>query len=136
MEHVCGGVHAHSYGEYVFDHSWASAYSRFGGSYYPKLQACVPFTPAPGPRIMERAGPHRDVVFRGLCQAMTQIADQFRVSSLHVTITTESELEQLGKLGFLRRTGMQYHCLNRHYSTRRNFFYAGACAKFHLLLNP
>eukprot|EP00897_Mesotaenium_endlicherianum_P006065 jgi/Mesen1/5487/ME000276S04616 len=107
----------HSYGEYVFDHSWASAYSRFGGSYYPKLQACVPFTPATGPRIMARAGPHRDVVFRGLCQAMTQIADQFRVSSLHVTFPTESEWQQLGKLGFLRRTGMQYHWLNRNYST-------------------
>ena len=30
---------SHSYGEYVFDNSWASTYHRTGQSYYPKLQA-------------------------------------------------------------------------------------------------
>lgn len=40
----------HSYGEYVFDSSWASAYERYiGKQYYPKLQSCVPFTPVTGP---------------------------------------------------------------------------------------
>ena len=29
---------SHSQGEYVFDHSWADAYVRAGGRYYPKLQ--------------------------------------------------------------------------------------------------
>ncbi|MDH3772344.1 MAG: GNAT family N-acetyltransferase, partial [Nitrospirota bacterium] len=29
---------SHSYGEYVFDWGWASAYERAGGEYYPKLQ--------------------------------------------------------------------------------------------------
>ena len=29
---------SHSRGEYVFDHGWAEAYERAGGSYYPKLQ--------------------------------------------------------------------------------------------------
>ena len=42
----------HSYGEYVFDHAWANAYERAGGSYYPKLQAAVPFTPVTGPRLL------------------------------------------------------------------------------------
>ena len=36
---------SHSYGEYVFDHSWAHALERGGGRYYPKLQAAVPFSP-------------------------------------------------------------------------------------------
>src|SRR4029450_10030275 len=39
---------SHSQGEYVFDRGWADAYERAGGQYYPKLQAPVPFTPAPG----------------------------------------------------------------------------------------
>jgi predicted N-acyltransferase len=38
----------HSQGEYVFDHGWADAFERAGGSYYPKLQASVPFTPVTG----------------------------------------------------------------------------------------
>ena len=29
----------HSRGEFVFDHSWAEAFERAGGSYYPKLLA-------------------------------------------------------------------------------------------------
>ncbi|WP_339472348.1 peptidogalycan biosysnthesis protein, partial [Pseudomonas sp. EL_65y_Pfl1_R83] len=28
---------SHSQGEYVFDHAWADAWERAGGSYYPKL---------------------------------------------------------------------------------------------------
>src|SRR5215467_7696055 len=43
---------SHSYGEYIFDHGWASAYERAGGRYYPKLQACVPLTPVTGPRLL------------------------------------------------------------------------------------
>ncbi|HZQ60045.1 MAG TPA: peptidogalycan biosysnthesis protein, partial [Casimicrobiaceae bacterium] len=36
----------HSYGEYVFDWSWADAYRRHGRRYYPKLVCAIPFTPA------------------------------------------------------------------------------------------
>src|ERR1700750_1926785 len=39
---------SHSRGEYVFDRGWAEAYENAGGSYYPKLQVSVPFTPATG----------------------------------------------------------------------------------------
>jgi predicted N-acyltransferase len=39
----------HSYGEYVFDWSWAEAYQNHGLDYYPKLLAAIPFTPATGP---------------------------------------------------------------------------------------
>ena len=43
---------SHSYGEYVFDHSWANAYQKAGGSYYPKLISAIPFTPVKGPRFL------------------------------------------------------------------------------------
>ena len=39
---------SHSQGEYIFDHSFAEAYHRAGGQYYPKLQIAVPFTPVTG----------------------------------------------------------------------------------------
>ena len=52
---------AHSQGEYVFDHAWADAFERAGGTYYPKLQIAVPFTPVPGPRLLGiRDGPAVD----------------------------------------------------------------------------
>ncbi len=50
---------SHSYGEYVFDHGWANALERIGENYYPKLQAAVPFSPVPGPRLLRRPGRRR-----------------------------------------------------------------------------
>src|ERR1043166_4142214 len=47
---------SHSRGEYVFDAGWAEAYERAGGSYYPKVQVSVPFTPATGRRLLVPSG--------------------------------------------------------------------------------
>ncbi|KAH7444821.1 hypothetical protein KP509_02G093500 [Ceratopteris richardii] len=106
---------SHSYGEYVFDHSWANAYHHFGRSYYPKLQSCVPFTPVTGPRILLRNGPLKEDVDNGILRCMKELAHQFKVSSLHVTFPTEEEWKKMGDLGFLQRIGIQYHWLNQGY---------------------
>ena len=44
----------HSYGEYVFDWAWASAYQQHGIEYYPKWLAAVPFHSGSG-RSPDRA---------------------------------------------------------------------------------
>ncbi|KAI7755353.1 hypothetical protein M8C21_026120 [Ambrosia artemisiifolia] len=111
--------HGHSYGEYVFDHSWADAYYRYGSRYYPKLQCCVPFTPVPGPRILLRNTSYKDQVFDILVSAMKDLAIQ--VSSLHITFSTENEWHALKDKGFLQRTGMQYHWKNRNYKDFDDF---------------
>ena len=108
---------SHSYGEYVFDWGWADAYERAGGSYYPKLQACIPFTPVTGPRLLVRPGAEADVVSAALISALTEVARRHRVSSLHVTFCEQAEWRQLGDAGFLRRTGRQFHWLNRGYDS-------------------
>ena len=41
-----------SWGEFVFDWSWAKAYAQAGLPYYPKLLSMAPFTPATGPRLL------------------------------------------------------------------------------------
>lgn len=64
---------SHSYGEFVFDHSWADAYYRYGSQYYPKLQSCVPFTPATGQRILVRNTWYRDQVFDMLVMALKDL---------------------------------------------------------------
>jgi len=46
---------SHSYGEYVFDWSWAEAYQNHGLDYSPKLLAAIPFTPATGQRLVKAA---------------------------------------------------------------------------------
>ena len=42
----------HSYGEYVFDWSWAEAFHKSGLNYYPKMISAIPFSPITGSRII------------------------------------------------------------------------------------
>ncbi len=42
----------HSWGEFVFDWSWAQSYQRSGLEYYPKQLSAIPFTPVTGPRFL------------------------------------------------------------------------------------
>jgi len=110
----------HSYGEYVFDWGWADAFHRAGGHYYPKLQSAVPFTPVTGPRLLVRDGAPKDTAAI-LAQAMVQLARQHGVSSVHVTFPTEAEWKRLGRMGFLLRTGQQFHWHNRGYNSFDDF---------------
>jgi predicted N-acyltransferase len=106
---------SHSYGEYVFDWSWADAYERAGGHYYPKLQCAVPFTPVPGPRLLIHPGADTESVAATLIAGLTEIAHRSGVSSLHVTFPMRPEWERLGAAGFLLRRGRQYHFQNPGY---------------------
>ncbi len=107
----------HSYGEYVFDHAWADALQRAGGRYYPKLQAAVPFTPAPGRRILSGEGE----VERALAFAATGLAERAGASSVHATFASGDLCARLEPLGYLTRIGLQYHWFNRGYETFEGF---------------
>eukprot|EP00262_Sarcandra_glabra_P014077 TRINITY_DN4030_c0_g1_i1.p1 TRINITY_DN4030_c0_g1~~TRINITY_DN4030_c0_g1_i1.p1 ORF type:complete len:473 (-),score=55.35 TRINITY_DN4030_c0_g1_i1:202-1449(-) len=112
---------SHSYGEFVFDHSWADAYYRYGSQYYPKLQCCVPFTPVTGPRILVRKTWYKDQVFDKLVWALKNLTAKFQVSSLHITFPAENEWHKMKEHGFLQRIGMQYHWKNRNYNNFDEF---------------
>ena len=111
---------SHSYGEYVFDWGWASAYERAGGTYYPKLQVAVPFTPVPGPRLLVRPG-QGGTARATLAHGLVSAAEQLGVSSLHVTFGREDEWHELGAAGLLKRQGVQYHWHNRGYRAFDDF---------------
>ncbi len=112
---------SHSYGEYVFDWGWADAYQRAGGAYYPKLQACVPFTPVTGPRLLGRPDAESDAVGAALVSAMAELVRRYEVSSLHVTFCAEADWRRLGAAGFLQRTGRQFHWRNQGYGCFDDF---------------
>ena len=111
---------AHSQGEYVFDHSWADAYMRAGGRYYPKLQITVPFTPATGRRFLTRAG-YEDVGQSALIQGAVQLAAENQLSSLHITFCTEAEAEVGKTMGLMHRLGQQFHWVNAGYQSFDDF---------------
>jgi uncharacterized protein len=112
---------SHSRGEYVFDHGWADAYERAGGSYYPKLQVSVPFTPATGPRLL------------ALAAGLVALCDQRDASSVHATFLPEDESRLLATQGFLQRTDQQFHFKNDGYSTFEEFLAALSSRKRKLI---
>lgn len=120
---------SHSRGEYVFDHGWADAYERAGGSYYPKLQVSVPFTPATGPRLLVKPSPHAEAVKDALARGLLALCDRRQASSVHVTFLPKAEWDLLGTRSFLKRTDQQFHWRNEGYATFDDFLSALASRK-------
>ncbi len=114
-------IKSHSQGEYVFDYGWANAFERAGGQYYPKLLVAVPFSPVPGPRLLAGDGPGAPALRRVLGLALAQIAIQADLSSVHVNFTTPDEWDTMGDLGYLQRTGVQFHWENQDYTCFDDF---------------
>ena len=112
---------SHSRGEYVFDNGWAEAYEHAGGSYYPKLQVSVPFTPATGPRLLVRPSPYADAVRDALAAGLVTLCERRQASSAHVTFLPKADWERLGARGFLKRTDQQFHWRNQGYASFDDF---------------
>jgi len=120
---------SHSRGEYVFDAGWAEAYERAGGSYYPKVQVSVPFTPATGRRLLVPSGENADLIRRGLASGLIELANMRHASSVHVTFAPEDEWRLLGEIRFLQRNDQQFHWENAGYATFDDFLGALAARK-------
>ncbi len=113
-------VKSHSQGEYVFDHSWAEAWHRAGGNYYPKLQIAAPFTPATGPRILTQD----HALAAPLLRAAEQLCDQSGLSSAHATFIQPEQLSLFETAGWLLRSDIQFHWENRGYGCFDDFLAA------------
>jgi len=108
---------SHSQGEYVFDHSWADAWERAGGRYYPKLLIGVPFSPVPGPRLLAL---DRDSA-RALIAGAEALVDRHGMSGAHANFVEPAQLELFEQAGWLLREGTQFHWANRGYATFDDF---------------
>jgi predicted N-acyltransferase len=102
----------HSYGEYVFDWSWADAYQQHGLDYYPKLVNAIPFTPVTGRRLLGNS----PQVCALLLQAALTLARELEVSSLHCLFPDQSQAAAMQAQGMLLRSGVQFHWRNRGYA--------------------
>lgn len=114
---VAGGfapayLKVHSQGEYVFDHSWADAWERAGGDYYPKLVIAAPFTPVPGPRLLTADA----AVAKALIRTAELVVDRNGLSSAHANFVEPAQLELFREAGWLIREGQQFHWHNRDYA--------------------
>ncbi|MEM7541315.1 MAG: GNAT family N-acetyltransferase [Pseudomonadota bacterium] len=111
-----------SYGEFVFDWSWADAYERAGGRYYPKLVTAVPFSPVVGPRLLiDESAADPQTLAQHLIAAAIEICEQNELSSWHCLFPEESELDYFDAAGLARRLGCQYQWFNDDYQSFDDF---------------
>ncbi len=104
----------HSYGEYIFDWSWAQAFERSGLPYYPKLTSMVPFTPATAPHFLAPQSEWKTL--------LSQHDELLRTHhSAHFLFTTPDENKFLHENHYLIRDSFQYHFFNEGYADFESF---------------
>ena len=108
---------SHSWGEFVFDWSWAHAYAQAGLDYYPKLVSAVPFTPAVSRRLLTPD----PALAAELLRAARNLAGDDHYSSLHVLFPEPGELPALQAAGLKLRKDCQFHWHNGNYRTFDDF---------------
>ena len=107
----------HSYGEYVFDWSWADAYERNGIAYYPKLLVAIPFTPVTGARLLS-ADPQ---VQASMADMLIQQMAAHNLSSAHVLFPDAATGTVLNDGGWLKRSGVQFRWENEDFRDFEDF---------------
>jgi predicted N-acyltransferase len=112
---------SHSFGELVYDFAWAQAYERAGFPYYPKLVACVPFSPISAPRLLVAPDANRHAIVEALLHGARTLAETTRASSLHWLFTDPGDTTTLAEHGYLHRTGFQFHWKNENYADFEDF---------------
>jgi len=110
-----------SYGELVFDWSWADAYRRAGLSYYPKLVSAVPYSPVTGPRLLIDPDASAEPVARTLIAASLELAEREAASSVHWLFPSGDQAQRLERAGHARRVGCQFHWHNPGYRDFQDF---------------
>lgn len=114
-------IKGHSYGEYIFDWSWADAHHRHGLEYYPKLSNAVPFTPATGERLLVSAKQDRTELERILINKAIELCEQRNLSSFHSLFVEQHQAQALQKLDCLTRHSSQFHWQNKSYKNFDDF---------------
>jgi predicted N-acyltransferase len=110
-----------SYGEFVFDWSWADAYHRAGLPYYPKLVSSVPYTPVTGNRLLTHPDYNQADLSQQLVKATLNLARELNVSSTHWLFPKQEERDYFIAQGLLKRIGTQFHWFNRDYNDFDDF---------------
>lgn len=117
-------IKTNSYGEYVFDWAWASAYESNGFKYYPKLLTAIPFTPSYGPRLF--VNPQQTIhsspqIVALVVDAVKNRAREIDASSWHILFPEQALHQQLCSAGLQARTACQFHWKNVNYASFDDF---------------
>ncbi len=110
-----------SYGEFVFDQSWAEAWQQHGLRYFPKLVSSIPYTPALGQRLLIKTENLADLLYPLLMKTLQELTLHRQASGFHILFPQTAELEWLKKQGLFIRHDCQFHWHNKRYSHFNDF---------------
>ena len=111
----------HSYGEYLFDWSFAEAYQNHGLDYYPKLLLAIPFTPAEGPRLGLAAGMDKAQLLQWLQQGVGQLNQLLPLSHLQCLYAEPDDQQAFRDAGFVERFDVQFLWSNQGFQSFNDF---------------
>ncbi len=103
----------HSYGEYIFDWSWADAYRRHNLSYYPKLTSMLPFTPVTTSHFLMKS--FNEKTAQSLLDAYEAHYLKGDYSSSHFLFLEPHEIHFFKSNDYQIRESIQYHFVNNSY---------------------
>lgn len=111
----------HSYGEFVFDWSWAQAYEQQGMQYYPKALCAIPFSPVQGARLLCSTKEDLPQVQAQLIAGLKALVLNNNLSSAHILFPQGSEASALANQGFMLRDCVQFHWHNQNFESFEQF---------------
>ena len=114
-------IKQHSYGEYIFDWSWADAHHRHGFEYYPKLSNAIPFTPATGERWLCAENKDQEELTNALFAKAFELCEEKNLSSFHNLFLNQQQKNLIDKQKFLIRNSTQFHWTNKNYQNFDDF---------------
>ncbi len=106
-----------SYGEFVFDWSWASAYEQAGINYYPKMVCSVPYNPVSGARLLSKDLNIKHVMVKQIIKE----AKRLNMSGMHWLFTNKEDTSVCESNNLMLRLGCQYHWHNHDYNDFEHF---------------
>jgi predicted N-acyltransferase len=110
-------IKTNSYGEFVFDWSWASAYEQSSLEYYPKIVSSIPYNPVSGARLLAQSV----AIKKLMVKQIIRLTEKMNMSGSHILFTTDEDTEICQQLGMQQRIGCQYHWKNKHYTDFEDF---------------
>ena len=110
----------HSWGEFVFDFTWAQAYRDNQLPYYPKLISCIPYTPVSSNKILLK-NPNDNESAEEIVNQAIKLTENHGFSSLHFHFLKPADLILLESSNLLKRVDCQFHWFNQNYHSFDKF---------------
>ena len=111
-----------SYGEFVFDFSWAQAWQSVGLPYFPKWVTSIPYAPVTGSRFLIEPEQNANHIRALVVQHLQKLAVEQQVSGWHILFADADDQAWLNQQAdWLIRHDCHFHWFNRDYQTFDDF---------------